>query len=117
MLNLRYFFVCILPLAGPRQAFELTSWLLQGKFGVDKKFPTLSLVNDLLFVVAFFFARIIGGSRDVSPQYPFHTRSVTCIDSLDSVQQSFVFFREMITRWDQIPTFLFLVVSQIRNHI
>ncbi|KAJ9093100.1 hypothetical protein QFC20_007208 [Naganishia adeliensis] len=57
-----------------------------GKFGVDKKFPTLSLVNDLLFVVAFFFARIIGGSRD-----------------------SFVFFREMITRWDQIPTFLFLV--------
>ncbi|KAI5451191.1 hypothetical protein NCC49_002067 [Naganishia albida] len=65
MLNLRYFF---------------------GKFGLDQKFPALSLVNDLLFVAAFFFARIIGGTRD-----------------------SFVFFREMITRWDQIPTFLFLV--------
>jgi hypothetical protein len=63
------------PLFCGTMSLQLTRRHQQGKFGLDKKFPTLSLVNDLLFVVAFFFARIVGGSRDVSYRGPIILRS------------------------------------------
>ncbi|KAJ9091870.1 hypothetical protein QFC21_007068 [Naganishia friedmannii] len=78
------------------------------KFGIDKKVPALSMVNDLLFVLAFFFARILGGSKDVSNLVP-HNANVPLLILLVFGGQSFVFFREMIKQWNQIPTFLFLV--------
>lgn len=72
MLNLRYFFVRGRPFTHVHNRVvhhtvsPNFSYDFQEKFGIDKKAPALSMVNDLLFVLAFFFARILGGSKDVS---------------------------------------------------
>jgi hypothetical protein len=83
MLNMRWYFV------SPRSHFcsdESTNldrdWLdPQEKLGWDKKYPTLNLVNDLLFVFAFFIARIVFGTKSVrvpSRLYSFDFVSFEC---------------------------------------
>lgn len=73
MLNLRWYFVSILAVLThyviiiKDSDHDADTIVSQEKLGWDKKYPTLNLVNDLLFVFAFFLARIVFGTINVSP--------------------------------------------------
>lgn len=62
--------------------------LLQDKLGLASRFPTLSLINDACFALAFFLARI-------------------CLGALDSMR----FFRAIVRHRQDAPVGLLLVVS------
>jgi hypothetical protein len=124
MLNLRWYFV------SPRSHFcshESTNldrdWLdPQEKLGWDKKYPTLNLVNDLLFVFAFFVARIVFGTKSVrvpsllySFDFVLSTWGFSLFGSLADTRvtrQSLTFFKSIYTERERIPLWLFCTVSR-----
>lgn len=62
--------------------------LLQDKLSISSRFPTLSLINDGLFALAFFLARI-------------------CLGAVDSMR----FFRAIVRHRHDAPLGLLVVVS------
>lgn len=82
MLNLRWYFVS---LCSHFCSYESTNldrdWLdPQEKLGWDKKYPTLNLVNDLLFVFAFFIARIVFGTKSVSVPLRLYSSDIVAFE-------------------------------------
>lgn len=111
MLNLRYFFVRLPTCrARPPPTSRLTS-LSTGEIRTRQEVSRAITRQRSLVrrgVLPRKDSRRHSGRESLNPRArPLDCLLIRFIDPY----QSFVFFREMITRWDQIPTFLFLVVS------